>query len=81
VSKITSFYGNNGLCGDNSTNKLNTIIVSALNVHTLTYMHVPSLISIYFSLFKIWPGQATIMKTWLMGENKKIQDGIIDIVH
>ena len=56
VSKINSFYEKNGLWGDN----------------TVTYVYVPSLISIPFLLFKIWPGQdkqKTFMKTWLMGEN------------
>ena len=42
-------------------------------------MYVPSLISIPFVLSKIWPGQTSIMKKWLWGDNSvNIQGRIID---
>jgi len=45
-------------------------------------MYVPSLISIHFVLFKICPGQVSIMKKWLRGDNSvNIQDRIIVFVH
>ena len=42
-------------------------------------MYVPSLVSILFVLPKIWPGQASVMKKWLWGDNSEnIQARIID---
>ena len=49
---------------------------------SLTSMYVPSFTSIPLVLSKIWPGQATIMKKWLRGDNLvNIQGRMMVLVH
>jgi len=49
----------------------------------LSYVYVPSLISIPFVLFKIWPGEGNNMETkWLRGDySVNIQSRIMFAVH
>ena len=71
-------------CGDNSVNIHGKIMVlvhgTSSHFHLYT-LYTPSFISIPFLLYKIWAGQATIMKTWLRGNNSvNIQGRIMALV-
>jgi len=43
-------------------------------------MYVPSLIAIPFVLSKIWPGQASIKKKWLWGDNSVNIEEMINVL-
>jgi len=58
------------------------VLVHGTSSHFHLYtLYTPSFISIPFLLYKIWAGQATIMKTWLRGNNSvNIQGRIMVLV-